>query len=92
MSAVLIELSKERYWGLTEARRSALGILADTYRRATPIRIVPPASAGGAGWSLAVHAEDEPVMRGLVEAAASGTSAYLSPEALRNLLRTGAAR
>ena len=92
MSAVLIQLSKERYWGLPEARRWALGYLSENYRRATPLRVIRPDSANDAGYSMPVHAEDEAVMRGLVEAVATGTLAYLSPEALRDVLRTAGAR
>lgn len=92
MSAVLIELSTDRYWGLLESRRRNLGILADTYRHATPVRVIRPTSPRDAGWSMPVHAEDEMVMRGIVEGVATGSATYYGPEELRALLPSAGAR
>jgi hypothetical protein len=91
MSAVLIQLSKERYWGLTEERRWSLGILSENYRRALlPLRVIRPDPSNEAGYSMPVNAGDEAVMRGLVEAVATGTLAYITPEDLRVKLQEAA--
>jgi hypothetical protein len=92
VSAVLIELPADRYWGLTEARRVALGYLAHSYRQATPLRVIAPAGRAFSGWAMPVHAEDETLMRGAVESVASGTTAYYPSEELRAVLPSAGAR